>query len=117
MYKGWQFQRTGRQQYVLSKGFLPKGLPYYMLEAPMSKLSADGVKYDGFEDGAALVATASASAATIQFHTGDGLDSVTPAAPGEVVWHQVAPSALLRQVAGGEPVARLKARLKAASES
>ena len=30
---------------------------------------------------------------------------------------QVAPSALLRQVAGGEPVARLKARLKAASES
>jgi hypothetical protein len=43
MYKGWQFQRTGRQQYVLSKGFLPKGLPYYMLEAPMSKLSADGV--------------------------------------------------------------------------
>ena len=56
MYKGWQFQRTGRQQYVLSKGFLPKGLPYYMLEAPMSKLSGDGVKYDGFEDGSALVA-------------------------------------------------------------
>jgi len=55
MYKGWQFQRTGRQQYLLSKGFLPKGLPYNMLEAPMSKLSADGVKYDGFEDGAALV--------------------------------------------------------------
>ena len=30
---------------------------------------------------------------------------------------QIAPSALLRQVAGGEPVARLNARLKAASES
>jgi hypothetical protein len=56
MYKGWQFQKTGRQQYLLSKGFLPKGLPYYMLEAPMSKLSADGASYEGFEDGAALVA-------------------------------------------------------------
>src|SRR5688572_7738225 len=25
MYQGWQFQKSGEQQYVLSKGFLPKG--------------------------------------------------------------------------------------------
>lgn len=55
MYAGWQYQKTGEQQYVLSKGFLPKGLEYYMIEAAMSKLSADGSRYDGFEDGAALV--------------------------------------------------------------
>lgn len=55
MYAGWQYQKTGEQQYVLSKGFLPKGLEYYMIEAGMSNLSADGSRYDGFEDGAALV--------------------------------------------------------------
>ncbi len=55
MYAGWQYQKTGEQQYTLSKGFLPKGLEYYMIEAGMSKLSADGSRYDGFEEGAALV--------------------------------------------------------------
>lgn len=58
MYAGWQYQKSGEPQYVLSKGFLPKGLEYYMIEAGMSKLSADGSRYDGFEEGAALVVKA-----------------------------------------------------------
>ncbi|MGZ5222378.1 MAG: hypothetical protein ACXWC7_19985 [Chitinophagaceae bacterium] len=58
MYMGWQYQKTGEQQYVLSKGFLPKGLEYCMLEAGMSKLSADGSRYDGFEEGTALIVKA-----------------------------------------------------------
>ena len=42
MYNGWQFQKTGEHKYDLSKGFLPKGLEYCMMEAAMSRLSADG---------------------------------------------------------------------------
>jgi hypothetical protein len=53
MYQGWQFQKSGAQQYVLSKGFLPKGLEYYMMEAPMTMTSPDG-RYL-LEEGAALV--------------------------------------------------------------
>lgn len=55
MYPGWQYRSTGEKQYDLSKGFTPQGLEYCMLEAGMSKLSADGSRYDGFEDGGALV--------------------------------------------------------------
>lgn len=55
MYPGWQFRGAGEKQYDLSKGFTVQGLEYFMLEAGMSKLSADGSRYDGFEDGAALV--------------------------------------------------------------
>lgn len=55
MYPGWQFRSAGEKQYDLSKGYTPQGLEYSMMEAPMSKLSADGSRYDGFEDGAALV--------------------------------------------------------------
>ena len=55
MYSGWQFRSAGERQYDLSKGYTPQGLEYCMMEAPMSKLSADGSRYDGFEDGAALV--------------------------------------------------------------
>lgn len=58
MYIGWQYQKTGEQKYNLLKGFLPKGLEYCMMEAGMSKLSADGSRYDGFEDGAALIVKA-----------------------------------------------------------
>jgi hypothetical protein len=58
MYKGWQYQKTGTQRFIMSKGFLPKGLEYCMIEAGMSKLSADGTRYDGFEEGAALVVKA-----------------------------------------------------------
>jgi hypothetical protein len=42
MYPGWQFRGTGEKQYDLSKGFTVQGLEYCMLEAGMSKLSADG---------------------------------------------------------------------------
>jgi hypothetical protein len=55
MYPGWQFRATGESQYDLSRGYTSQGLEYCMMEAPMSKLSADGSRYDGFEDGAALV--------------------------------------------------------------
>ena len=55
MYPGWQFRSTGEKQYDLSKGITLQGLEYCMLEAGMSKLSADGSRYDGFEDGSALV--------------------------------------------------------------
>lgn len=55
MYPGWQYRSAGEKQYDLSKGYTPQGLEYCMMEAPMSKLSADGSRYDGFEDGAALV--------------------------------------------------------------
>jgi hypothetical protein len=56
MYKGWQFQRTGEQQYILSTGFLPKGLEYCMMEAPMSMTGTDG-RYN-LEEGAALLVKA-----------------------------------------------------------
>jgi len=55
MYPGWQFRSNGEKQYDLSKGKTFQGLEYCMMEAPMSKLSADGSRYDGFEDGSALV--------------------------------------------------------------
>jgi hypothetical protein len=55
MYQGWQYRGTGRQQFTLSKGRLPKGLEYVMVAAAMSKPSADGTRYDGFEEGVALV--------------------------------------------------------------
>ncbi len=55
MYSGWQFRNTGEKQYDLSKGYTPQGLEYYLMEAPMSKMSADGSRYEGFEDGVALV--------------------------------------------------------------
>ncbi len=63
MYAGWQFQKTGEQQYVLSKGFLPKGLEYCMMEAPMSITGADG-RYN-LEDGTALVVKAGNQAVII----------------------------------------------------
>lgn len=60
MYAGWQYQKSGAQQFVLSKGFLKKGLEYFAMQAGMSKLSADGSRYDGFEEGSAIVVKAGA---------------------------------------------------------
>lgn len=65
MYPGWRFQKSGSESYTLSKGYTPQGLEYFMMEAGMSKLSADGSRYDGFEDGAALVVRAGARIAII----------------------------------------------------
>lgn len=50
---GWQYQKAGEQQYVLSRGFLPRGLEYGMMAASMSATTADG-RYQT-EDGVALV--------------------------------------------------------------
>jgi hypothetical protein len=58
MYKGWQFQRTGPQSFTLYKGVLPSGQDFFMMEAGMKKLAADGTRYDGFEDGAAFIVQA-----------------------------------------------------------
>ena len=55
MYPGWSYRNNGEKKYNLTKGYTAQGLEYYMLEAGMSKPSADGSRYDGFEDGAALV--------------------------------------------------------------
>ena len=55
MYSGWQFRLAGEGQYDVSKGYTFQGLEYCLMEAPMSKASADGSRYDGFEDGGALV--------------------------------------------------------------
>ena len=55
MYKGWQPRMQGQGRYLMSKGVLPKGLPFVMIEALMGKLSPDGASFAGFEDGAALV--------------------------------------------------------------
>lgn len=63
MYNGWQFQKSGEQQYVLSKGFLPKGLEYFMMEAPMSMTGSDG-RYN-LEEGAALIVKAGTQIAII----------------------------------------------------
>jgi hypothetical protein len=58
MYGGWQFRNAGAKQYELSKGVTLHGQQYCMMSASMSKLSADGSRYDGFEDGVALVVKA-----------------------------------------------------------
>ena len=55
MYHDWQFRHAGDKKYDLSKGYTLQGLEYCMIEAPMSKISVDGSRYDGFEDGVALV--------------------------------------------------------------
>lgn len=54
MYKGWQPQKSGEQRFTLSKGVLPSGQEFFVTEAGMKKLSADGTRYDGFEDGLAM---------------------------------------------------------------
>lgn len=56
MYKGWQYQQSGEQQYTLSKGVLKKGLEYFMMEAPMSMTGTDG-RYT-IEEGVAMVVKA-----------------------------------------------------------
>ncbi len=56
MYQGWQFQKNGAQKYDLAKGFLPKGLEYFMKAAAMTGTSADG-RYN-LEEGSAIVVKA-----------------------------------------------------------
>ncbi|HEX2100749.1 MAG TPA: hypothetical protein VHF69_08805 [Candidatus Synoicihabitans sp.] len=53
MYAGWQPQRAGVEKFTLSKGILPKGLEFCLLEAGMAQTTADGRYHT--EDGAALV--------------------------------------------------------------
>ncbi len=55
MYPGWQYRFTGSRHDDLTKGITSQGLPYCQMEAGMSKTSADGSRYEGFEDGSALV--------------------------------------------------------------
>ena len=55
MYKGWQPRMEGPRRYLMSKGILPKGLPFVMIEAMMGKLNPDGASFAGFEEGGAFV--------------------------------------------------------------
>ena len=55
MYPGWKYRYTGEKKYDLMKGYTSQGLEYCMMQASMDKLSADGSRYDGYEDGTALV--------------------------------------------------------------
>ena len=55
MYKGWQPRMQGPQRYLMSKGILPKGLPFVTIEALMGKLNPDGASFAGFENGVAFV--------------------------------------------------------------
>jgi len=71
MYPGWQFKKSGSEQFTFSKGYTPQGLEYFMMEAGMSKLSADGSRYDGFEDGVALVIKIGAQIAIISARHSD----------------------------------------------
>jgi len=56
MYTGWTYQKSGSQKYIVSKGFLPKGLEYFRKEANMSMTDASG-RYN-FEEGIAMVVKA-----------------------------------------------------------
>ena len=55
MYPGWSYRFSGEKKYDLIKGYTSQGLEYCMMQASMNKLSADGSRYDGFEDGMAMV--------------------------------------------------------------
>lgn len=70
MYPQWTFARTGEQRFLLSRGYLPKGLPYHLLEASMSRTDPDG-RYQ-LEDGAAMVVRANGQSVILaaRHHTG-----------------------------------------------
>ncbi|HZI54349.1 MAG TPA: hypothetical protein VFD56_11615, partial [Chitinophagaceae bacterium] len=53
MYKGWQYQKSGEYKFVLSKGYLFKGLEYFMKSAAMNMTGGDG-RYN-LEEGVAMV--------------------------------------------------------------
>ena len=71
MYAGWQYQKTGAYQYVLSKGVLPKGLEYCMKEASMSMTGSDG-RYV-IEEGAALAVRSGARTVIVGVRHNSGL--------------------------------------------
>ena len=58
MYRGWDYQKSGGQRHMLSKGRTPQGLEYCTMAAGMSTTTADG-RYH-LEDGVALVIQAGA---------------------------------------------------------
>src|SRR5690606_19658104 len=49
----WRYTYEDERKYVLSRGYLAKGLRYAMVEAPMNATTTDGQYHT--EDGAALV--------------------------------------------------------------
>jgi hypothetical protein len=50
--QGWQPQKSGKDKYTITKGYLPKGLEYCMIEASMSRNQSGTYE---IQDGAALV--------------------------------------------------------------
>lgn len=71
MYAGWQYQKAGKYQYALSKGILPKGLEFCMMEATMSMTAADG-RYN-LEEGAAIVISVGTQIVIISVRHNSGL--------------------------------------------
>jgi hypothetical protein len=55
MYPGWNYRFTGDKKYDVLKGYTLQGLEYCVMTASMNKLSADGARFDGYEDGSAMV--------------------------------------------------------------
>lgn len=56
MYKGWGYQKSGDKKFTLAKGFLPKGLEYFIKEAAMSGTNTVGQYI--IEEGTAMVVKA-----------------------------------------------------------
>ncbi len=56
MYNGWNYQKSGDRKFVLAKGFLHKGAEYFIKEATMSGLNAQGQYM--IEEGTAMVVKA-----------------------------------------------------------
>lgn len=56
MYAGWNYEKSGAQQFVLSKGYFQKGLPFFRKEAAMSATTTDG-RYH-LEEGSATIVKA-----------------------------------------------------------
>lgn len=56
MYKGWNYQKSGERKFILAKGFLPRGLEYFIKEAAMNGTNAQGQYM--IEEGTAMVVKA-----------------------------------------------------------
>jgi len=63
MYRGWNYAKSGEQQYRLVKGILPAGHDYYMIEASMAATNSAGQYL--LEDGVAMVVKANNQIAII----------------------------------------------------
>ncbi len=71
MYKGWNYQKSGDRKFILAKGFLPKGPEYFIKEATMTGINAQGQYM--MEEGAALVVKAGNQVVIISVRHNSGM--------------------------------------------